>query len=215
MDATANEDTDWEYIKLDIRGIVQKVNFRVSIRQLATSLDIVGIVENNKDDPHLVHVIAEGQKKNIHDFIVFIRKMVMERPRIEKDKKTGQERFIGPRYQIHVKDAEVVERRKIGEDQIQFNNFTIIREHCDDPALAEISEKLSVGGAVYQQFHRDHNENFNHLDEKYHSVSNNISGLRKEMAENFQGLREDFRPMIEFFTLLTESDWFKNKIKEL
>ena len=43
-----------------------------------------------------------------------------------------------------------------------------------DKVQVEILKKISSGGSIYQQFHRDHNKNFHALEERYGSVSDGI-----------------------------------------
>ncbi len=58
--------------KITIKGTVQGVGFRYSVRREAQSLEIKGHARNNPDGS--VEVLAEGPEKSIEKLIEFCRK---------------------------------------------------------------------------------------------------------------------------------------------
>lgn len=58
-------------IHLIVKGLVQGVSFRAFTQKEATRLGLTGWVKNCKDGS--VEIIAEGEKKNIDDFIRWCR----------------------------------------------------------------------------------------------------------------------------------------------
>lgn len=59
-------------VEISVFGIVQGVGFRYFTRSYARKLNINGFVENMPDGS--VHIVAEGDKKAIEDFIEIVKK---------------------------------------------------------------------------------------------------------------------------------------------
>jgi len=151
--------------KIDVRGIVQGVNFRAEVAFFAYQCELYGEVKNDPNDKYLVHMIAEGKKSNIDTFVNGIKEM--------KPSPTSMGGMEGFKSMINVKSIKE-HREEITEPQS--NEFNIVREDNFN-TQEEILKNISFGGMLYSRFYHDHNTNFDTLDRKYDTISSFMKSI--------------------------------------
>ena len=134
---------------LEIKGHVQGVNFRNTVRHLAYPLGLKGFAENNADDEELVHIMVEGPGSAIDKLVDYLQRMKMELP--------APGVLVPPRSLIHVESIQI--RRKEVETPT-FKAFSVKKPAGIEGKLDDVINKLDFGATVYAAFHQDHNQNF-------------------------------------------------------
>lgn len=80
-------------------------------------------------------------------------------------------------------DSFEIERTEI--DTFGFSKFEIYRPELEDadPVQIAILDKLSMGGALYQRFHHDHNVNFQTLEARYGNINEGMKQANKSLGK--------------------------------
>ncbi len=138
-----------QHARLEVKGHIQGVNFRNTIRHLAYPLGLKGYAENDERDEELVHVVVEGAPEAIDKLIEYLQQMKMTLP------EPGE--LVPPRSLIHV---ETIKERRTPIDSITFNSFSVRKPEGIEGKLDDVINKLDFGATVYASFHQDHNQNF-------------------------------------------------------
>ena len=74
-------------LEINIEGTIQGVGFRPSVFLLAKSLDLRGRIKNHN---HKVHMILEGDREKLNEFLILLPKKIPTQAKIEKLHKTWQ-----------------------------------------------------------------------------------------------------------------------------
>lgn len=146
-------------VKIYVDGDVQGVGYRYFVRRLAWKRKLTGTVENLEDGR--VKIICEGEDKKIK---AFLRDIAIEEP------------------PIHVSHIEPVFSDSTGE----FKAFRIVAGGLDE----ELVEGFSTGAAYLttikeelKEFRKESNTNFQNLDIKYHTVSEDLKSINQNMTK--------------------------------
>lgn len=170
------------YLKLEVRGLVQGVNFRETIRQLAYKLKLNGYVKNDINNTNLVYIEVEGEKKNLDTFVGIIQDMKI------KEYKDGE--ILGTKSHIDVERIQIIKVEDYpysNQQKYEGKGFIIKIEEKKDTMeqiaylQTEILKKLTYGGQVYKDFHNDHNNNFQLLNNKFGDISKEIQNANTEL----------------------------------
>lgn len=129
--------------EISVKGKVQKVGYRDTVKEMADELGIVGTIKNENDGSALI--ICEGPKEKIEKFIerIQIRKGLIE--------------------------ANVY-RKEFRDSTREFKNFTIVRGRPEIEMLERADAAIKYLKNVYQEvsgMKSDINVNFGHMDQKY------------------------------------------------
>lgn len=168
-------------LKINVNGKVQKVGYRDVVSEIARELGLRGTVRNLEDEVS-VEIIAEGEEKQLKEFIKLIN--------IKK-------------YPIDVLKIEVEEEKTTGE----FKYFKILRGEGTE----ELGERLDLAGKLLYQslekqdqmldkqdkmlgkqdgtigalntFHKDTSGRFDVMEHKYGKVSDSLELISHDLHE--------------------------------
>ncbi len=161
-------------LKIDVNGKVQKVGYRDVVSEIARELGLRGTVRNLEDEVS-VEIIAEGEEKQLKEFLELIN--------IKK-------------YPIDVLKIEVKEEKATGE----FKYFKILRGEGTE----ELGERLDLAGKLLYQslekqdkmldkqdetigalntFHKDTSGRFDVMEHKYGKVSDSLELISHDLHE--------------------------------
>ena len=173
-----------ERARIIVKGEVQGVGYRSEVKKIARKLDIVGKVRNVK--PYDVEIIAEGEKKNLEGFTEQIR--IKESPIEVEDIQTEFEPATGEfdYFEIERGDLgeELGERLDIAKGVM---NRMVEKQDKTVETIKEGNERM-IGKQdetieKLDTFHKDTVQRFDNLDEKYGSISRDISTAIKGIEQ--------------------------------
>lgn len=171
-----NADNQLQHAEIEVHGIVQDVNFRMTFKRIAFRLKLRGEIWNDIEDEDLVHIRVEGTKRKIDEFVRNIEEYKIQ-PQHDGE--------MSPFFSLIQVDTIKVDRVNISDYRLEKETFKILRPELEDAKRVdiEILKKISTGGVVYQQFHNDHNRNFHILENKFGSVSEGIGEANVSIKE--------------------------------
>jgi acylphosphatase len=166
--------------KIQVHGLVQGVNFRYLFKRHAYRNRLKGKIWNDPEDENYVHIVSEGSISSIDRFL------------LEIDRYRKMNMFwdgMAPVTSLIEVDSVDVIREEIS--QFSFDRFEIHRPELQNSGqvLLSILEKLSMGGALYQRFHEDHNMNFQTLDERYLRIHEGMERANRTLQEMADAIR--------------------------
>ena len=163
-----------QHAEIEVRGIVQNVNFRMTFKRVAYRLKLRGMIWNDPGDEDLVYITVEGKRSSLDEFVRQIEELKI---------RSHHEGEMAPFFSLIEVDTIKVDRVTISEFQIKKKSFQILRPEIEgaERVHVEILKKISSGGVVYQQFHNDHNRNFHTLERKFGAVSEGIEHANKSI----------------------------------
>jgi len=155
---------------IEVHGLVQDVNFRYIFHRHALNLRLRGEIFNDPENQNIVHLIIEGEKEKIEELVAILAQFQEMDHTIPNY--NGEMAPI-PSLTIEI-DFFNLEWHDI--EKYQYSKISMSHPELKDAAVVqvEILKKISSGGSIYQQFHRDHNQNFHILEGRYGSVSDGI-----------------------------------------
>ena len=176
--------TQLQRAAIKVHGLVQGVNFRYTFKRFAYRSHLTGRIWNDQSDDHLVHIIVEGRRSDIDRFVGVIE----EYQNIQM--KEGDE--MAPVNSLIEVDSFKIKREYI--DSPTFSKFEIYRPELEgadiNHVLIAILDKLSMGGALYQRFHHDHNVNFQTLEARYGNINEGMKQANNSLGKVVNCLEE-------------------------
>ena len=190
-DSTNGEHEHLTRAEIVVSGDVQEAGYRGTILPMARRFKLRGFVENLPDGT--VKIIAEGAREKIKGFIevIDIQNDVIEVEKIDVkfSEGTGEFKWFQVKYSDMVSEI--------------FQGFGTAKSYFDKIGgkIDRVGEKVDgVGEKVdrvaelvvqgnrelkdeLSQFRQESNANFQGLDEKYHTVSDELKGIRKALEK--------------------------------
>ena len=177
-------------VELIVKGIVQEVFYRRTVKRIAQEYDIVGKVNNKKDGT--VSVTAEGNKDSIRKFIKHIEiKPQFSLDEIEKKKKKGE--IIQPSTLINVKEMIGKDEFKPATGKFDDKGFQII---YDKDPLKEMMVGISAGGYQIGTLSDVTGYDFYALGKKYDKISESATSLNQNFLLLINSLNRNFKYLI-------------------
>lgn len=169
-------------VELIVHGSVQMVSFRYRVSDIADALGIVGRILNQPDKT--VHIIAEGEKSKIQEFIERIKIRPLSSEQIKELQDKGE--FVPPQSLAKVEKVEG------GEIFLAFTNkyhkFEIIPEGHDK----ELVNSLRTASHLIDRLRTDMYYNFKTLNDNYVQSLKKIKNNRGDVAmddKNFKKIK--------------------------
>ncbi len=160
--------------RIIVKGDVQGVGYRASVKYIARKMGIKGFVRNLDDGT--VEICCKSSRKDIERFIKAIDRKA-EKPdefslNIESIEACyeGDKGFIRPKKKLSIFNIDYR-----GEAKTAFEKANL--------------ERLEIGTLVISRLREDTNLNFRTMDEKYSRISSNIEQLAKEIRDTNQNVR--------------------------
>jgi uncharacterized protein YunC (DUF1805 family)/acylphosphatase len=177
--------------ELTVHGSVQMVSFRYRVSDIADDLGIFGRIINKPDKT--VHIIAEGEKTKIQEFIVRLQIRPLSSEQIKELQDKGE--FVPPQPLAKVEKIE-------GGDNFleysgKFQKFEIITEEYDK----ELVNSLRTASHLIDRLRTDMYYNFQTLNNNYiqslekikiKSGENNMNNVNYEKIKLFGGDADGF-----------------------
>lgn len=177
-------------VELIVKGVVQEVFYRRTVKCIAQEYDIVGEVNNKEDGT--VSVTAEGNKDNIRKFIERIEiKPQFSLDEIEKKKSKGE--IIQPSPLINVKELIGKDEFKPATGKFDDKGFQIL---YDKDPLKEMMVGISAGGYQIGTLSDVTGYDFYALGEKYDKISVSATSLNQNFLLLINSLNKNFKYLI-------------------
>lgn len=188
-------------VEIIVKGDVQKVGYRDEAQKIARSLDIKGYVENLRDGNVLI--VCEGEKKNMDEFLekIRIKKHFIDVKEVNVTKESdysGEFEYFDIKYGsleeelgermgtwILYAGATWMETKAVSGD---IKAMDIDLKEGFKTTREELKEGFDGTRQDIQAMHTDMNKNFQDLDNKYHTVSNNLESLNENLTRVVDGL---------------------------
>lgn len=148
-----------------VSGNVQGVRYRDYVAGKARCFSLVGEVRNMPDGT--VEVILEGDAGNLKKFRDFM----------DNDKKNG--RTSSDLCLATAIDYDVLEEQATKK----FRTFSVV---YSGSVQEELNEQFAAAMTVQVKMINEMNSNFQNLDAKYHTISQNLNSLPKRIAEEIK-----------------------------
>ena len=202
MNSNNGKQEDFTRAEILVIGDVQEAGYRGTILPIARRHKLKGFVENSPEGT--VKIIAEGQKETVKRFIqeIDIRNGVVEVEKIEVKfcEPTGEFKWFKVKYDDMVSEifqgfgtakkyfgriGDKVDR--VADLVVQGNEelkkeVSFVRGEISQ-FRQESSENFQKLGNEISEFRQDSNANFESLDEKYHTVSDELKGIRQVLEK--------------------------------
>lgn len=173
-------------VKLTVKGIVQEVFYRRTVKRYAQEYDIVGEVRNNEDGT--VTILAEGNKDKIKKFIEKIEiKPKFSLDEIEEMKKKNE--ITLPLSLINVKEIVGKDDFQHATGQYDKKGFQIT---YDKDHLKEVMIGISAGGYQIGTLSDITGHDFYVLGKRYDKIYEVASSL----DNNFGALNRNFKLLL-------------------
>lgn len=157
-------------VEIVVSGQVQRVGYRNVVSMLAFKLGIKGKMSNDESDEHKVHIVCEGTKEKVREFLNAIK--IQEFPIfVEK----VEEKYSEPKNEFSSFE------RKLGSD---FQKETF--ERADEGALY-----MMLLARETKDFKSQTKTGFDVLDKKYGVISEELQSFKQVMEELSKTLKED------------------------
>jgi len=144
-------------VELTVHGSVQMVSFRYRVSDIADDLGIVGRIINKPDKT--VHIIAEGEKSKIQEFVERLKIRPLSSEQIRELQDEGE--FVPPQ------PLAKVEKIEGGDDLLaysgKYKKFEIIPEEQDK----ELVNSLRTASHLIDRLRTDMYYNFQTLNNNY------------------------------------------------
>ena len=151
------EEDEKVHVELTIHGSVQMVSFRYRVSDIADDLGIVGRIINKPDKT--VHIIAEGGKTKIQEFIERLKIRPLSSEQIKELQAKGE--FVPPQPLAKVEKIEGGDNFLVYSGKYQ--KFEIIAEEYDK----ELVNSLRTASHLIDRLRTDMYYNFQTLNKNY------------------------------------------------
>jgi acylphosphatase len=159
-----------------VKGRVQKASFRSYVREIATENNLFGFVQNLRNYDRDVLIVCEGERKNIDSFMEKLRALKNDTPL--KKGEDNKVRALSKSESLIIEVKEVLLKKEFEGESI-YSDFIIIR----DPD--EAGERFDEGAQQIMKLRQETSSQFCALDGKYHTISNSLKTLPKDLAKVF------------------------------
>ncbi|MBS3068191.1 acylphosphatase [Candidatus Micrarchaeota archaeon] len=170
--------------QITVYGRVQRVGYRDAVAEIARKLGIKGTVKNLEDEVS-VEIIAEGEDNKLGEFVKLINikdhPIEVEKIEVKEEKTTGQFKYF--------KITRGEPNEELGE------RIDVAGKHLYDIKKLQLTstEKLDTVGNKMDKFSDATQQQFQHLDGKYHSVSDRLGSIDNHLKELVNILKQ-FKP---------------------
>lgn len=163
-----------EIARIIVKGDVQGVGYRASVKYIARKMGIKGFVRNLDDGT--VEIYCSSSRDNIERFIKAIDRKTEEPDEFSLNVEGidgwygGEEEFIKPEKELGVFEIDYREEAKTSFEKANL-------------------ERLEIGTLVISRLREDTNLNFRTMDGKYLKISSNMEQLTREIRDTNQNIR--------------------------
>lgn len=160
--------------RIIVKGDVQGVGYRASVKYIAKKMGIKGFVRNLGDGT--VEICCKSSREGIERFIKAIDRKAEKPDEFSLNVEgieacyEGDRGFIQPEKELGIFDID-----HGGEAKTAFEKANL--------------ERLEIGTIVISRLREDTNLNFRAMDEKYSRISSNIEQLTREIKDTNQNVR--------------------------
>jgi len=158
-------------VELTVHGSVQMVSFRYRVSDIADDLGIVGRIINKPDKT--VHIIAEGEKTKIQEFIERLKIRPLSSEQIKELQDKGE--FVPPQPLAKVEKIEGGDNFLVYSGKYQ--KFEIIAEEYDK----ELVNSLRTASHLIDRLRTDMYYNFQTLNNNY---MQSLEKIKLKMRDN-------------------------------
>lgn len=193
------------------KGDVQRVGYRDMVEKIARKLKLTGFVENLK--PYDVRIVAEGEEEILNEFVTQTRiekhpivPVSVEEIDVEFGAATGEFEY----FEIKRGDPqEELGERMDTAGALLYRSVELGRESVElGRESVELGrESVSIGNKmlgkqdahtqIMTEFRDQTQQNFNVLDAKYGSISENLERLIEEMRDERRESRESIKGLTD------------------
>lgn len=197
------------------KGDVQRVGYRDMVEKIARKLKLTGFVENLK--PYDVRIVAEGEKEILNEFVTQTRiedhpivPVLVEEIEVEFGTATGEFEYFeikrgDPQEELGERmdtaGAILYRSVELGRESVSIGNKMLGKQdqmlEKQDVHTQILIEKMDAHTDILTDLRDQTQQNFEVLDVKYGSISENMERLIEEMRNERRESRESMKGLTD------------------